>query len=312
MLLTGSRYSGNSSITFSRQLLNILIFASIFSEMKTIRQINEFRDILKSFRKEGKLIGLVPTMGSLHDGHLSLIDTCMVTDDVTVVSIFVNPTQFNDKNDYRRYPRNARKDLELLRKRKCHFAFLPSEKEIYPEKDSRKFDFGYLDKHMEGKFRPGHFNGVAQIVSKLFNIIEPDHAYFGEKDFQQLVIVKALVSQLNLPVQIISCPVIREQDGLAISSRNLLLTPSQRKSAARIYAILSKIKDYADQMEINELKEYIKHEIDLDPNLQTEYFEIVQETNLKPVNSWNENGSKRGCIAVKIGPIRLIDNIKIS
>ncbi len=251
-------------------------------------------------------------MGTLHNGHFSLIETCLAADDIVIVSIFINPTQFDDKNDYKRYPRNTEKDLELLRKHKCHLVFLPSEKEIYPEKDTRKFDFGCLDKHMEGKFRPGHFNGVAQIVSKLFKIIEPDHAYFGEKDFQQLTIIKALVSQLNLPVKIISCPIIREPDGLAISSRNILLTASQRKSAARISEALLKVKEYSDQMNVNELKEYIKHEIDLDPNLQTEYFEIVLEKNLSPVKSWNENGSKRACIAVKTGTIRLIDNIKIS
>ena len=312
MLLTDRLFSVNYTKIFSWQLLILSIFAFTFLEMKTITKINELRNILKSLRKEGKLVGLVPTMGSLHDGHLSLIDTCLATDDVTVVSIFVNPTQFNDINDFKSYPRNTAEDLELLRKHKCHLAFLPYENEIYPEEDTRKFNFGGLDIHMEGKYRPGHFNGVAQIVSKLFNILEPDHAYFGEKDFQQLVIVKALVRQLNLSVQVIPCPIIREPDGLAISSRNMLLNPTQRKSAARIFTVLSTIKQYSGQIEINELKEYIKHEIDLDPNLQTEYFEIVDETTLKPVNSWNENGLKRGCIAVKIGSVRLIDNIKIS
>ena len=280
--------------------------------MKTVSQIEEIRNILKSFRKEGKTIGLIPTMGALHNGHLSLIDTCLAANNVAVVSIFINPTQFDDKNDYKRYPRNTEKDLEFLRKHKCHLVFVPSEKEIYPEKDTRKFDFGLLDKHMEGKFRPGHFNGVAQIVSKLFSIIEPDHAYLGEKDFQQLTIIKALVSQLNLPVRIVSCPIIREPDGLAMSSRNLLLTASQRKSAARIPETLFKVKELSNKMKINELKEFIKHEIDLDPNLRTEYFEIVEETRLRPVNSWHENGSKRACIAVKIGSLRLIDNFKIS
>jgi pantoate--beta-alanine ligase len=283
-----------------------------FSKMKIISRAEEIRKILKPFRKNGKTIGLVPTMGAFHDGHISLINTCMAYNDISVTSIFVNPTQFNDKSDYEKYPRDIEKDLAVLRERNCNVAFVPSEKEMYPEEDTRQFDFGLLDKHMEGKFRPGHFNGVAQIVTKLFNIIEPDKAYFGEKDFQQLVIVKSLVRQLKYPVQIITCPIIREPDGLAMSSRNRLLTASQRKSAARIPATLLEAKELSGRMEIDKLKEYIIHEINLDSNLNTEYFEIVEEKGLKPVKDWSENVPKRGCIAVRIGSIRLIDNIKFS
>jgi len=280
--------------------------------MKIISKTEEIRKILKSIRDKDKTVGLVPTMGALHGGHLSLIDACLATNDVTVVSIFVNPTQFNDKTDFEKYPRDIKNDLKLIREKKCNITFIPSETEIYPERDTRQFDFGLLDKYMEGKFRPGHFRGVAQVVSRLLSIILPDNAYFGEKDFQQLVIVNSLVRQLNLPVNIIACPIIREPDGLAMSSRNQLLTAAQRKSAARISSTLLKAKELSDKMEITELKEYVNNEINLDPNLKTEYFEIVEETGLNPVNSWSENVSKRGCIAVRIGSIRLIDNIKFS
>ena len=200
--------------------------------------IDETRKFLSVFRKQGKSIGLVPTMGALHEGHLSLIDASLRSNDITVISIFVNPTQFNDRKDFEKYPRDLDKDLELIRLKGCDLVFAPSEEEIYPEKDTRVFDFGTLDKYMEGKYRPGHFNGVAQIVSRLFDIIEPDRAYFGEKDFQQLVIIKNLVQQLNLPVEIVPCPIIRESDGLAMSSRNRLLTPEQRKSASKISKVL--------------------------------------------------------------------------
>jgi len=251
-------------------------------------------------------------MGSLHEGHLSLIDVSLKSNDVSVISIFVNPTQFNDKNDYQNYPRDIEKDLELARIKGCDLAFVPSEQEIYPEKDQRVFDFGSLDKYMEGKYRPGHFNGVAQIVSRLFTIIEPDRAYFGEKDFQQLVIIKKLVKQLKIPVEIVPCPIIREPDGLAMSSRNQLLTPAQRKSAPRISAVLHRAKDLTRKLKIPELKNFVISEIDSDPNLKTEYFELVLEDELIPLKNWPEKSPVIGCIAVKAGQIRLIDNIKFS
>jgi pantoate--beta-alanine ligase len=243
---------------------------------------------------------------------LSLIDASLRSNDISVISIFVNPTQFNDRNDFKKYPRDIDKDLELIRLKGCDLVFIPAEEEIYPEKDQRVFDFGTLDKYMEGKYRPGHFNGVAQIVSRLFSIIEPDKAYFGDKDFQQLVIIKKLVQQLCIPVEIVSCPIIREPDGLAMSSRNRLLTPVQRKSAARISKVLMNAKSIARKMEITRLKDYVTSEIDSDPNLKTEYFEIVLESDLIPLKKWPEKSPVIACIAVKSGHIRLIDNIKFS
>jgi pantoate--beta-alanine ligase len=274
--------------------------------------INETRRILSIFRQQGKSIGLIPTMGALHEGHLSLIDASLRSNDISVISIFVNPTQFNDRNDFKKYPRDIDKDLELIRLKGCDLVFIPAEEEIYPEKDQRVFDFGTLDKYMEGKYRPGHFNGVAQIVSRLFSIIEPDKAYFGEKDFQQLVIIKKLVQQLCIPVEIVSCPIIREPDGLAMSSRNRLLTPVQRKSAARISKVLMNAKSIARKIEIARLKDYVISEIDSDPNLKTEYFEIVLESNMIPLKKWPEKSPVIACITVKAGHIRLIDNIKFS
>jgi pantoate--beta-alanine ligase len=274
--------------------------------------INETRRILSIFRQQGKSIGLIPTMGALHEGHLSLIDASLRSNDISVISIFVNPTQFNDRNDFKKYPRDNDKDLELIRLKGCDLVFIPAEEEIYPEKDQRVFDFGTLDKYMEGKYRPGHFNGVAQIVSRLFSIIEPDKAYFGEKDFQQLVIIKKLVQQLCIPVEIVSCPIIREPDGLAMSSRNRLLTPVQRKSAARISKVLMNAKSIARKMEIARLKDYVTSEIDSDPNLKTEYFEIVLESDMIPLKKWPEKSPVIACIAIKAGHIRLIDNIKFS
>jgi len=274
--------------------------------------INETRRILSIFRQQGKSIGLIPTMGALHEGHLSLIDASLRSNDISVVSIFVNPTQFNDRNDFINYPKDIEKDLELIRLKGCDLAFVPSEQEIYPEKDQRIFDFGTLDKYMEGKYRPGHFNGVAQVVSRLFSIIEPDRAYFGEKDFQQLVIIKKLVEQQKLPVEVVPCPIIRESDGLAMSSRNRLLTPAQRQSAPIISEVLTKAKSLARKIKIPELKEYIISEIDADPNLKTEYFEIVDEVDMVPLKKWPDKSPVIGCIAVKVGHIRLIDNIKFS
>lgn len=274
--------------------------------------INETRRILSIFRQQAKSIGLIPTMGALHEGHLSLIDNSLRSNDVSVISIFVNPNQFNDRNDFNNYPRDIEKDLELARLKGCDLAFVPAEQEIYPEKDQRIFDFGTLDKYMEGQYRPGHFNGVAQIVSRLFSIIEPDRAYFGEKDFQQLVIIKKLVKQLEMKVEIVSCPIIREPDGLALSSRNQLLTSAQRKSASRISAVLLRAKDLARKVKIPELKEIVISEIDSDPNLKTEYFEMVLESDMIPLKNWPVKSPVIACIAVKAGHIRLIDNIKFS
>jgi pantoate--beta-alanine ligase len=280
--------------------------------MFIFRTIVETQHQLAAFRGEKMTIGLVPTMGALHAGHLSLIKACSAENNITVVSIFVNPAQFNDPLDFERYPRDFENDIAILRDQKCDLVFAPSNKEIYPEPDKRIFQFGILDKEMEGKYRPGHFNGVAQVVSRLFEIINPDRAYFGQKDFQQLVIIKELVRQLKSNIEIVSCPIIRESDGLAMSSRNQLLNEKQRSAARKINQSLRKAVSLSGTMEIESLKALIIDEINADPMLETEYFEIVDNKTLLPVSSWSYEISKTGCIAVRIGSVRLIDNIKFS
>lgn len=251
-------------------------------------------------------------MGALHEGHLSLIRQSVKDNPFTAVSIFVNPTQFNNQLDFDRYPRNLMSDLEILASFPIDLVFVPGESEIYPEPDKRVFDFGDLDKTMEGLHRPGHFNGVAQVVSKLFDMIKPDRAYFGEKDFQQLAIIRSLVRQLDLPVEIIGCPIIREADGLAMSSRNQLLTTPQRSASAGISAALFKAREKAGSCPVDEVREQVIASLNDHPLMQVEYFEIVDAENLQPVREWSDPGSKVGCIAVQIGNVRLIDNINIS
>jgi len=265
---------------------------------------------LKSLLNANKTIGFVPTMGALHEGHLSLVSFAKSNNDITVVSIFVNPTQFNNHEDFQNYPQTLKSDLDKLSLHNVDIVFTPTEKEMYPEPDTRVFDFGTLDKMMEGKHRPGHFNGVAQIVSKLLAIVEPDKAYFGEKDFQQLTIIKQLVRQLNLPVNIVSCPIVREPDGLAMSSRNMRLSPSQRKNAALISQTLFKSQKLVKSFDVEKLKNWIIDNINKNPDLNVEYFEIVDDKELIPISSWDEPKNRIGCIAVNVGKIRLIDNIR--
>ena len=273
--------------------------------VKTIRELHKELQNDKSFGT----VGFVPTMGALHQGHLSLVSKAVKENQTVVVSIFVNPTQFNDLNDLKRYPRNLEADLTLLETTGCHLVFAPEPEEIYPEPDTRKFSFGHLEEVMEGKQRPGHFNGVAQVVSKLFEIVKPDKAYFGWKDFQQLVIIKNMVKQLSLPVEIIPCPIIREESGLAMSSRNALLSEEERKNAALISQTLSDAKELIRQKSVNELKKWVTEKINQSPWLVVEYFEVVDDENLQPVRSWGEESTKVGCIAVFCGKVRLIDNI---
>jgi pantoate--beta-alanine ligase len=280
--------------------------------LKISRTNSEVRSLIKILRREGKSLGFVPTMGALHAGHISLIEKSIEENKATVVSIFVNPTQFNDKQDFRSYPKNLKEDLEKLRPYSVDLVFAPDSGEIYPEPDKRVFDFGGLDKTMEGEHRPGHFNGVAQVVSRMFEIIEPDIAYFGEKDFQQLAIIRKMVSDTGLPVRIEGCPIIREPDGLAMSSRNKLLSPEERKSAARISHALTRAKNKAGQLSVESLKEHTLNFLQEDPGIRAEYFEIVREHDLNPISGWNEESRKRGCIAVKIGQVRLIDNMDFS
>jgi pantoate--beta-alanine ligase len=262
-------------------------------------------------------VGFVPTMGALHKGHLSLVESVVQKCPVAVVSIFVNPTQFNDKNDLKNYPRTLENDLELLKSvlRKEDLVFTPAVEEIYPEKDTREFHFGNLDNVMEALLRPGHFNGVAQVVSRLFEIVKPDIAFFGLKDFQQLAVIKSLVKQTGNKVKIIGNPIIRESDGLAMSSRNRLLDPEIRKQAPKIYETISAAALMIKTHDIPQIKSFVKDTINKLPEFNVEYFEIVDDSDLIPVNTKDEfKKDKRyfGCIALRAGKIRLIDNIEIA
>lgn len=280
-----------------------------FSRMLIVKEISDLKSQLGIIKKMGKTVGLVPTMGALHAGHISLVEEAGKKCNYVVVSIFVNPTQFNDPNDLKKYPRNLEKDIEILKGTACKMIFVPEVETMYPEPDTRKFSFGRIEEVMEGKFRPGHFNGVGQIVSKLFNIIEPDKAFFGLKDFQQFVIIKKLVKQLTLPVEIIPCPIIREPNGLAMSSRNERLTREQRSNASHIYKTLADAKNKAKGMTVKGLENWVVEQVNSNEYLETEYFEIVDDENLEPVTDWSQSGNKVGCIAVFCGGVRLIDNL---
>ncbi len=256
-----------------------------------------------------KNIGFVPTMGALHNGHISLVKRSVEENDVTVVSVFVNPTQFNDKADLERYPRTEEADKKLLESAGCDIVFMPQVEEMYPEEDTRVFNFGSIETVMEGKYRPGHFNGVAQIVSKLFYAVEPTRSYFGEKDFQQVAIIRDMVRQLNLPVEIIACPIIREESGLARSSRNELLSAEERKKAALISQVLSKSVNFAKDMSVEEVKNWVIDQFKVDEVFKMDYYDIVDGNTLQSVSSWEESDYIVGCIAIYCGKIRLIDNI---
>lgn len=277
--------------------------------MQVLKSKIELVSLIDNYKKEGKTIGFVPTMGALHNGHLSLVKECKKNSDIAVVSIFVNPTQFNDPEDLKRYPRTLEKDTELLKTVDCDLIFAPSVEEIYPEPDIRKFDFGYLESVMEGAKRPGHFNGVGQVVSRLFDIVRPDKAFFGMKDFQQVAIIKNMVKQLNYSIQIVPCPIVREESGLALSSRNTLLDADHKKNAPHIYATLKKARNLASELSVSDLKKWITDEINSNSYLETEYVEIVDDTTLKITEDWKEAGTKVACVAVYAGNIRLIDNI---
>lgn len=266
---------------------------------------------LISIVKKDKTIGFVPTMGALHDGHLSLIKAAKEKCDFVVVSIFVNPTQFDNSNDLASYPRDENADTKKLAAAGIDLLFLPNEQEIYPVPDSRVFDFGNIDKIMEGQYRPGHFNGVAQVVDRLFGLIQPTMAFFGEKDFQQLAIVRLLVEKQELPVKIISCPTLREPDGLAMSSRNRLLTDTQRSHAPLIYKTLTEAVNKIDKMDVAALKKWVQNTINEEKIFETQYVEIVDARTLQPVKKWSDTGTVQLCVAVFAKPVRLIDNIRL-
>ena len=277
--------------------------------MKSFSTVASLREALEPHRSQ--TIGFVPTMGALHEGHISLVERARKECDTVVVSVFVNPTQFNDKNDLKNYPRTPEADAAMLEAAGVDYVLFPSVEEIYPEPDTRVFDFGQVDKVMEGATRPGHFNGVAQVVSRLFAIVEPTKAYFGEKDFQQIAVIRAMVAQLGLTLEIIDCPIIRDTDGLARSSRNTLLTPEHRAAAPHIYEVLSAATSKMGQMTPQQLTEWVVTEVEKSPLLKVIYFQAVDALSLQQVSSWEESERIQGCIAVQAGEIRLIDNIKL-
>ena len=277
--------------------------------MKTFSKVSDLKKELATLDSAG--IGFVPTMGALHAGHRSLVEKARRECKTVVVSVFVNPTQFNDKNDLRNYPRTPEADAAILEAAGADYVLMPSVEEIYPEPDTREFDFGQVDKVMEGATRPGHFNGVAQVVSRLFSIVEPKKAYFGEKDFQQIAVIKAMVEQLGLDVEIVECPIIRDVDGLALSSRNTLLTAEYRAAAPHIYEVISQCAAKSKELTPAELTKWVVEQVEADGLLKVIYFQAVDATLLQQVTSWDESPRIQGCIAVQAGEIRLIDNIKI-
>jgi pantoate--beta-alanine ligase len=277
--------------------------------MKVVTTVKALREALAEVNPQG--VGFVPTMGALHAGHRSLVERARKENETVVVSVFVNPTQFNDKGDLKRYPRTPEADAALLEAAGADLVLMPSVEEIYPEPDTRQFDFGEVDKVMEGATRPGHFNGVAQVVSRLFDIVSPAKAYFGEKDFQQIAVIKAMVRQLGLTVEIVECPIIRDEDGLALSSRNTLLTPEHRAAAPHIYEVIKQCAEKAQELSPAELTAWVTAEVENNPLLKVIYFQAVDALSMQQVQSWEESERVQGCIAVQAGDIRLIDNVKI-
>ena len=280
--------------------------------MKVFNTKANLEEALAAARAEGKKIGLVPTMGALHAGHASLVKRSVSENDVTVVSVFVNPTQFNDKNDLKNYPRTLDADCQLLESLGATYVFAPSVEEVYPEPDTRTFSYPPIDSVMEGPRRPGHFNGVCQIVSKLFYMVQPDRAYFGEKDFQQIAVIRAMVADLKLPIELGPCPIVREESGLALSSRNALLTEAEKRTAVCISQALKTSVDFAKNHTVAETHDLVVGALNATKGLEVEYFEIVNGITLQPVTSWDDAPYIVGCITVYCGqrPVRLIDNIK--
>jgi pantoate--beta-alanine ligase len=277
--------------------------------MKIFYKILEIKEFLSTQKKDNLKIGFIPTMGALHKGHTSLIEKAKQENDLCVCSIFVNPIQFNNTEDLKKYPRNLEKDISELTSVNCDILFTPSEKEMYPEPSNVIYDLDGLDKNMEGAYRPGHFNGVAVVVKKLIDIIEPNKIYFGEKDYQQLTILKNLVKKFKISTTIVPCATVRENDGLAMSSRNKLLTPEERKIAPLIYQTLTKAKNIYSKYNVNDLKSWVVAEINKCPLMKTEYFEVVDKDTLEPVSAFDKPERCICCVAVYLGKVRLIDNI---
>ena len=280
--------------------------------MEIVHTIKDLQAGLSALRAQGKKVGLVPTMGALHAGHASLVKRCVAENDAAVVSVFVNPTQFNDKNDLVKYPRTPEADCRLLEECGAAFVFAPSVEEMYPEPDTRVFDLGEVANVMEGPMRPGHFNGVAQVVSKLFSMVNPDKAYFGEKDFQQIAVIRKMVKLCGFNIEIVDCPIKREDDGLALSSRNVRLTENDRKIAPLIYKTLVESVTFAKSHSVAETQKFVTDTLNAIDGFEVEYYEIVDPVTMQPIEKWKDsvNGAPHGCITVYCGDVRLIDNIK--
>lgn len=279
--------------------------------MKIIRTVNELKEAVNALKAEGKSVGLVPTMGALHDGHISLVERARSGNDAVVVSVFVNPTQFNNPDDLRTYPRTEEADCRRLDEAGVDIAFIPTVEEMYPEPDTRQFDLGAVAAVMEGVMRPGHFNGVAQVVSRLFAMVNPDRAYFGEKDFQQIAVIRRMVELEKFPIEIVSCPIKRESDGLALSSRNVRLSAHQREIAPNIHRVLKEsVGRKLAGASLEEVKHWVTDSINAYPEMEVEYYEIVNAADMQPVAEWGDCSEPVGCITVYLGDVRLIDNIK--
>ena len=283
--------------------------------MQIITTKKELQAVVQACKQENKTIGLVPTMGALHEGHASLVRRAVEDNNVCFVSVFVNPTQFNNKEDLAKYPRNIERDAALLESIGADFVFAPTPEEMYSAEEMNTtfaFDFAGLDKVMEGKMRPGHFNGVVQVVSRLFYLIQPDKAYFGEKDFQQLAIIHLMVERSSMAgtfgnLQIIDCPIVREASGLALSSRNERLSADEKQTALAISKTLFESLIWAKSGSVAEVQQRVIDTINAVPGLEVEYYEIVDQTTLLPTDTFDH---AIGCITVYCGPVRLIDNIK--
>lgn len=277
--------------------------------MRVVKTISELKSLISGYKQENKTVGLVPTMGALHAGHKSLVDRARKENDIVVVSVFVNPTQFNNKQDLATYPRTEERDCALLEAAGCDVVFMPAVEEVYPEPDNRQFDLGAVAEVMEGAHRPGHFNGVAQIVSKLFGFVEPDRAYFGEKDFQQIAVIRKMVQLEGFKLQIVACPIKREDDGLALSSRNVRLTAEQRQLAPNIYRVLKESCNFAKSHTVAETEKFVVDSLNALPQMEVEYYSIVDALTMQPVSDWADADNITGCITVYCGEVRLIDNI---
>lgn len=277
--------------------------------MEVIEQVKRMREVVQALRCDGRRIGFVPTMGALHEGHLQLLRTAAQENDITICSIFVNPTQFNNPEDYKLYPRTLEQDIDLLQAIGCDYLFVPSAADVYPQQSLLQFSFGVLDAVMEGTHRPGHFSGVATVVGKLFNIVQPHKAYFGQKDLQQVAIIRQLVNSISFDLELVCCPTIREADGLAMSSRNKRLSLGERQIATILYKALALAKQQLKRKPVAAVKEEVTTYLGSGKGVELEYFDIVETSTLQPVHDIGSLNEVALCIAAFVGPVRLIDNI---